>query len=55
MMNIEDFIKTTEEEIKQLKNDMHYSRHDVSIRILGNAIKNRQERIEEVKKKYLND
>ncbi|KYC77113.1 hypothetical protein B4092_4850 [Bacillus licheniformis] len=53
-MNIEGFIELAEKEIKQLKEDMHYSRHDVSIRILLQAIEDRQKTIEEVKEKYLN-
>jgi hypothetical protein len=54
-LNIEGFIEITEKEIEQLKEDMHYSRHEVSIRILKTAIENRQDRIKEVKKKYLGE
>ena len=54
-MNIEVFIKSTEEEIKQLELDIPKCNEDLSVRILQQAIKSRKDRIEEVKKKYFNE
>ena len=52
-MNVEIVIEQLEEEIRQLVMDMSHVVNDASVRALQNAVSNCEDRIVELKEKYL--